>query len=177
MLYCITLYPLVTIALPILVTGYFGRGEEALGVTQAIIVFGGTLGVIFIGILGQKATIKAVRPLLLTSSLALIPASIAFIWSNHETLTYILLIISLFIIYALSNMMGIICRSYFGEKSPEHVVGKVMALNSSMVIIGTSIGGYLYGILFNHLIDSPGIALFILVGASAVVAFFAKIEK
>jgi len=177
MLYCITLYPLTTIALPILVTGYFGRGEEALGITQAIIVFGGTLGVTLITLLGKKATINKVRPLLFLSSFNLIPLMLTFFFNNHEALTYLLLVTTLFINFALSSMMAIICRTYFGENAPEEMVGKVMALNSSLVILGVSIGGYLYGILFNQFAYSPGVVLAILASASAIVAFFAKVEK
>ena len=98
-------------------------------------------------------------------------------WSNNDWITYFILIVALFIISALSIMMSIICRSYFGEESSEYMVGKVMALNSSLVILGTSIGGYLYGFLFNHFIESPEIALFILAGASAVVAARFKISS
>lgn len=92
-------------------------------------------------------------------------------------LTYIILILTLFIIDTLSVMMAIICRSYFGEKAPKHMVGKVMALNSSLVILGASIGGYLYGFLFNRFIEAPEIALLILIGLSLVVALGAKIKE
>ena len=176
MLSCITLMPLISIALPVLVTIYFERGETTLGITQAIIVFSGVIGVLLIGMLGKKANITKVRLLLFASSIALFPTGIAFMWSNNDTLTYLILIVSLFVISALSIMMAIICRSYFGEKSSEHMVGKVMALNSSLVILGTSIGGYLYGFLFNHFIESPEVALFILTGASAIVAARFKIS-
>ena len=177
MLYCVTLMPLMSIALPVLVTIYFESGEAALGITRAIIVVGGILGVTLIGFLGKKANITKVRLLLLASSLALIPTTFAFIWSNNNMLTYIILILTLFIIDTLSVMMAIICRSYFGEKAPKHMVGKVMALNSSLVILGASIGGYLYGFLFNRFIEAPEIALLILIGLSLVVALGAKIKE
>ena len=176
MLYCITLMPLISVALPVLVTIYFGRGEEALGITQAIILFSGVIGVILVGLLGKKASITKVRVLLFASSIALLPAGIAFMWSNNYTITYFILIVALFVISALSIMMSIICRSYFGEESSEHMVGKVMALNSSLVISGASIGGFLYGFLFSRFIESPEVALFILTGASAVVATRFKIN-
>jgi len=177
MLYCITLMPLMSIALPVLVTIYFERGEATLGITQAIIVLSGVVGVILIGVMKKSANITKVRFLLFASSITLLPTGIAFMWSNNDTLTYLILIVSLFIISALSIMMSIICRSFFGEKSSEHMVGKVMALNSSLVILGTSIGGYLYGFLFNHFIESPEIALFILTAASAVVALRFKLKQ
>ena len=176
MLFCITLMPLLTIALPVLVTIYFERGETILGITRATIVLSGVVGVTLIGMLGKRANITKVRSLMFASSFALIPTGIAFMWSNNDMLTYVILIASFFSISALSIMMSIICRSFFGEKSPEQMVGKVMALNSSLVILGSSIGGYLYGFLFNHFIESPAIALFIIAGASAVVAVRLKVR-
>ena len=56
--------PIMSVALPILVTGYFGRGESIAGLAQGIVVFGGTFGAVFIGILGKKATVKIMRLLL-----------------------------------------------------------------------------------------------------------------
>ena len=176
MLFCVTLMPLMSIALPVLVTIYFESGEAMLGITRAIIVVGGIIGIILMGIGGKKAHITKVRLLLLAASLALIPTILAFMWSNDGMLTYIMLILTLFIINALSVMMSIICRSYFGEKSPQHMVGKVMALNSALVILGFSIGEYLYGFLFNRFITSPEVALLILVGLSGIIAFCAKIK-
>jgi len=175
MLYCITLLPLMTIALPVLITIYFEKGEATLGITKSIIVFGGIVGVLLVGMLGKKASIVKIRMLLFVSSFALIPTVIAFMWSNNDTFTYIILILSFFIISTISTMLGIICRTYFGKESPEQMVGKVMSLNTSLVVLGTSIGGYLYGFLFNYFIESPTIALAILVGLSLIVAFRFKI--
>jgi len=176
-LFCIVLAPILTVALPVLVTIIFKGGEMTLGLIQGFVLLGGVVGVISISFLGKNANISKMSSLLWISSIPLLPAAFAFIWSNNSIYTYIILIIALFIIFAIIEIMAIICWSYIGEKSPENLVGKIMALSSALMILGVAIGNYLYGFMFNHFIETPEIALFIIVIASAVVAFVAKIKE
>ncbi|MCL2559033.1 MAG: MFS transporter [Turicibacter sp.] len=177
MLTCITLMPLITIALPVLVTLFFEKSETVLGVTQAIIGLGGIAGVLLMNRLYQKINMSHIRLLLLASTLALLPVCLAFIWRTNDAIIYFILVLSLFIVQGLSMMMGIICRSYFGEKAPEGMVGKVMALNWSLVILGTSLGGYLHGFLWGRFIEIPGVALLILAGLSMIAVLGAKMIR
>ena len=66
---------------------------------------------------------------------------------------------------------------YMEKKTSKHMVGKVMSLSVSSLALGMFLGNFLYGFLFNHHIQSPHIALFIVAAATIVVAFFAKIDE
>jgi hypothetical protein len=57
-LFCVTLSPILSVALPTLATIYFDMGEDTLGLTQGMVVFGGTVGVVLIGLLGKWPILK-----------------------------------------------------------------------------------------------------------------------
>jgi predicted MFS family arabinose efflux permease len=98
-------------------------------------------------------------------------------WLGDSTVTYIVLLAAFFAIFAFMTILGIICWSYIGEKSPEHMVGKVMSLSMALMAAGTAAGNYVYGLLFDHFADAPHVALFIVGGASLLVAMWAVVEK
>jgi len=175
-LFGVTLGPILS-AVSVLVTTHLEMGETMVGLTRGLVVIGGTAGVMLISFLREKANVTIVRTLLLISSIAFIPVGIAIMWSNNYTLTYIILIVSFFIMFASNTIMGIINWSYLGEKSPEHLVGKVLSLASAFMFLGIAVGNYLYGFLLNHFIETPAIALFIIAGASTVVALGARIKE
>jgi len=177
MMYCITLFSLTTITLPILVTGYFSGSEELLGMTQAMVGLGGIVGTLFINHLGEKASIRLMRPIIISSGLTLVPLTVALLWGNNHVLTFFLMCVTIFAIFAFNGMLIILGRAYFGNKTPADMIGKVMGINSTFVLLGVALGGYLYGVLFDWFADTPGMVFLILAVASAVVGFFAKVEK
>jgi len=175
-LFGITLMPAFS-ALNVLVTMHLEMGETMVGLTRGLIVVGGTIGVMLIGFLGEKANIAIIRPLLFIASLAFIPVGLALMWTSNSTLIYIVLVISFFIQLASTTIMGIINWAHIGEKTPPHLIGKVYSLTSTFMFLGGAIGNYLYGHLLAHFIETPWIALFIIAGASAIVAMAAKIKE
>ena len=177
MMFCITLFPLISITLPILITGYFDATEELLGIIAAVVGLGGIAGTLLINRLGEKVSIKMMRPVLFSSSLALAPLTIALLIGGPQIILLGIVVITFFLIFAFNSFLVIIGRAYFGRKTPEDMIGKVMGLNSTFVLTGVALGGYLYGFLFDRLATNPGIAFLILTIASALVAVNAKIYK
>ena len=175
-LFGITLMPAFS-ALNVLVTTHLEMGETMVGLTRGLIVVGGTVGVMLIGFLGEKANISIIRPLLFIASMAFIPVGLALMWSDNSTLIFIILVVSFFIQLASTTIMGIINWAYLGEKTPVHLIGKVYSLASAFMFLGGAIGNYLYGYLLAHFIETPWMALFIIAGASIIVALGAKVKE
>jgi len=173
----IVLYPIMTVALPILLTGYFGQVETAVGLMQGVVVLGGTVGVFLIGALGDRVTIKLARPLLFVPALVLVPASLAFILGNSQLLSYVAIVATIFVIFAMVTIFGIVTWSWLASNTPEHLLGKVISLDLSLLAIGTVIGNYLYGVLLGYFIEAPGIALLVIGGMTLVIALFARFDE
>ena len=177
MLFCITLWPLTSITLPIVLTGYFNQTEEIVGILSAVVGFGGVLGTILIGRLGEKVSISMMRPLLFIASLIILPLGLALTFNASSSITLALLILTIFATFIVNSFLIIIGRAYFGRKTPPDMIGKVMGINSTFVLIGVAIGGYLYGLLFDRFPMDPGIVFLVLTVAGFFVASQAKIYK
>ena len=175
-LVCIVLAPIMSVGLSVLVTNYFGLGERTLGIAQGLVVFGGTVGVIVIGILGSKATVKLIRPAIFLAGGCLIPAGVILMKFGNQQISFIALIATFFIVLAVQTVHAIVSWGYLGENTPEELLGKVMALNATVFAIGIAIGNSLYGLLFDHFTDHPSMALFALAGLTAVVGLGASVK-
>ena len=176
MMFCIVLFPLTSMTLSILITGYFGRNEEFLGVSAAIVGIGGIIGTLSINRLGEKVGINLMRPILMASTLILIPLTMTFTFGAPQLMNIILLLIVVFLMFFVNSVLAIIGRAYFGRKIPANMIGKIMGINSMFVLIGVSLGGYLYGFLFDIFIHSPGIVFLIITVATGIMTWMAKIE-
>ena len=170
------LLPVTYVALPVLASTYLGMGETIVGVMQGSVMFGGTLGVILIGVLGEKANITKARLFLLICSTALLLSGLGFMLSSNVKVTSIILIVSFFTVMIFFTIFAIIASAYMGEKIPEHLIGKVMSLDVTIIWLATAAGNYIFGLLFSHFINSPGIALLIIGGFATAGALCVRIR-
>jgi len=173
----VTIAPIMSVGLSVLVTNYFARGEATLGIAQGLVVFGGTFGIVLVGILGKRATVALMRPLILILGLSLIPAGIALVQLGSQNTAFVMTLATFFMTLALMTLLAVVSWAYLGEATPEALLGKVMALNATVLAIGVAIGNSLYGFLFDHFIESPGAALFVLAGLTLVIGVGSKIER
>ena len=168
--------PIMSVALSVLVTGYFGGSETVAGLAQGLVVFGGTFGVVFIGILGKKATVEIMRPLLFVLTGLLLLTGIIFRTSLSQEIIFILTIGTFFVSLSFMTVLAIISWAYLQENTSETLIGKVMALNGSLVALGVALGNSLYGFLFDFFGANPAYVFFILTGISLVISLVSKIK-
>ena len=94
---------------------------------------------------------------------------------DSQSVSFILLIACFFIAQLFLTMYSVIYFSFLGEKTPQHVMGKVMGLAVSSSVLGFALGDFLHGILFSVFATTPGVALIILGIMSIIIALNAKI--
>ena len=172
-----TIAPIMSVGLTVLVSGYFGRGEATLGIAQGLVVFGGTVGVIFIGILGKRANVNLFRKLIFVMAGVFIPFSAILYFSANDQVKFITTIVSFFILLSLITLVTIIGWTYLGKNTPENLLGKIMGLNSTIIAIGVALGNGLWGMLTRVFIDTPGIAMIIIGGLTLLIGIFVKVEN
>jgi len=176
-LLAVTMITSMTIAVPTLMVSYLEMTEHLIGISQGIVVFGGTFAAILLPMLKGKASYRTSRQLLFIPSLTIFLTGVFMLFSENPMMSYVLLITCFFIVQIFLTMYGVIYFSYLGEKTPQHVVGKVMGLAISSSVLGFAIGDFLHGILFNVFTQTPGIALIILGVVSIIIALNAKIGE
>ena len=172
------LIPLTSIALPVLVSIHLGMEETFVGLAVGIISFGGTASILLLGLLGERINITKTRLIFMICSLAIIPAGLGVLWIADTTLVFIVLIISFFIADGLSTMVNVLASTYIGEKTPEHMIGKVMSLYIAAIYLGGVVGNYIFGILFRSFINTSGVLLLIIAGFAIIYSFlFLRIKE
>jgi len=177
MLFCVTLFSMTTITLPVLMTEYFSYSEETLGMVKAIVGIGGIIGTLLVNHYGERASIRHMRPILMVSSLLLLPLTAVFLWSGHDVFKLIVLSIVVFFMFGFNGMLIIIGRSYFGKNVPADRIGKVTGINGTFVLIGVALGGYFYGWLFDYFAYAPWIVFLILAAIALMATCFARVER
>ena len=167
--------PVMSVALSVLVTTYFERTESIVGLAQGIVVFGGTFGLVFVGLLGKKATVHAFRPIFLILSVLLLGIGGAFSALSVEH-SFLAMIGGFFFVTAFMTVIAVVAWSYLGEHTPSDQLGKIMALNSTAVALVLAIGNGLYGILLDMFLDAPSSVFYIIGALMFVSTFFAKLK-
>jgi len=173
----ITMITSMTITVPTLMVTYLEMPEHLIGLSQGVVVFGGTLAAILLPMLKGKASHRTSKTILFIPSLTIATTGILLLLGENPTMSYILLIACFFIVQIFLTMYGVIYFSFLGEKTPKQVLGKVMGLVISSSVLGFAIGDFLHGVLFNAFAATPGIALIILGAVSVIIALNAKIVE
>jgi len=164
------LIPLSSITLPVLVSIHLEMEESFVGLANGIVAFGGTIGILLLGILGKKANITKTRTIFIICSIAIIPAGLGVLWITDTILAFVVLIASFFIADGVSVMFAVLALAYIGEESPEHMIGRIISLYVATVYLGGVVGNYIFGILFRNFIDTSGTILLIIAGLAIVYA-------
>ena len=175
-LFGVTLGP-AFLALNVVISGYLGMGETVVGLMRGLIAGGGSITVLLIGLLGERVNITITRKLFLISSISCILMGLTLLLGSSNTLTLIIFVAFFAISSSPMIVLGIISWSYLGEKSPGHLVGKIMSVAFASMMLGMVLGNYLYGLLLDHFAQAPAIVMFIMAAAAAGVALIAKVNN
>jgi len=176
-LYTMVLSPLLSVALPVLVTIHFGGGETIMGIIQGIVMAGGALSIILVNVLGNRLNIKKIRLLLMVCSLALVPTIPAFTLNGTSMISYVLMIASLFVVFGCLTIIGLLTWTFLGERTPENMLGKVIAFAMAMMGVGQGLGEFFYGLFFDQLVARPAIAFGIIAVAALGIALWANVKQ
>jgi len=171
----ITVITSMTITVPTLMVTYFEMPRYMVGLAQGFVVFGGTLAAILLPMLKRKASHRTSRTILFIPSSIIAITGMIMMFFDSQSVSFILLIACFFIAQLFLTMYSVIYFSFLGEKTPQHVMGKVMGLAVSSSVLGFALGDFLHGILFSVFATTPGVALIILGIMSIIIALNAKI--
>ncbi len=154
---------------------HYGLAESAMGVASV-------LGSLCVVIFAQKLRLRHLSIVLISFGLFLLPCGIAFLLPMGALARYLVLFImfcasqlgcSLFSTYAISIIQ---------ERTPEHLMGKVMSYVFTLSMCAQPLGQIVYGALFDQFSSSsywvliPSGVLVCLIGLASS-SFFTKLEK
>ena len=170
------------VGLPFLVRTVLGLNAKYYGAAESALAVATILGSIAAGILAEKLKIHKLSVLLASMGIFIIPAGIVFILPVNAIIKYGVTVVSFCGMQAVISIFSIFAVSLIQQRTPNHLIGKVMAYTSTVTLCVQPIGQIVYGFLFDRFYSAvyfvliPTGIIVCIVGLSAM-NFFKNMEK
>ena len=170
------------VGLPFLVRTVLGFNPKYYGAAESALAVATILGSIAAGILAEKLKIHKLSVLLASMGIFIIPAGIVFILPVNAMIKYGVTVVSFCGMQAVISIFSIFAVSLIQQRTPNHLIGKVMAYTSTVTLCVQPIGQIVYGFLFDRFYSAvyfvliPTGIIVCIVGLSAM-SFFKNMEK
>lgn len=170
------------VGLPYIVRTILGLNAQYYGAAESSLAIATILGSIAAGLLTEKLKIHKLSMLLASLGIFIIPAGIAFLFQINPTIKYVITIISFCGMQIAISIFSIFAVSLIQQRTPNHLIGKIMAYTSTVTLCAQPLGQIVYGFLFDrfsnavYLVLIPTGLVVCAVGVSAT-GFFRKMEK
>lgn len=170
------------VGLPFLVRTVLGFNPKYYGAAESALAVATILGSIAAGILAEKLKIHKLSVLLASLGIFIIPAGIVFFLPVNAMIKYGVTVVSFCGMQAVISIFSIFAVSLIQQRTPNHLIGKVMAYTSTVTLCVQPIGQIVYGFLFDRFYSAvyfvliPTGIIVCIVGLSAM-SFFKNMEK
>ena len=170
------------VGLPFLVRTVLGFNPKYYGAAESALAVATILGSIAAGVLAEKLKIHKLSVLLATLGIFIIPAGIVFLLPVNVIIKYGVTVVSFCGMQAVISIFSIFAVSLIQQRTPNHLIGKVMAYTSTVTLCVQPIGQIVYGFLFDRFYSAvyfvliPTGIIVCIVGLSAM-SFFKNMER
>lgn len=144
--------PFLVRAVLLLNARYYGAAESALAVATII-------GSILAGLLSSKLKTRCIPALLVLLGAFILPAGIAFLFPLSPLLMYGITLLSFGGMQIIISIFSIYAVSLIQQRTPNHLIGKVMAYTSAITLCVQPIGQMVYGFLFDRFCGAAALVL------------------
>lgn len=170
------------VGLPFLVRTVLGFNAKYYGAAESALAVATILGSIAAGVLAEKLKIHKLSALLASLGIFIVPAGIVFLLPVNAIIKYSVTIVSFCGMQAVISIFSIFAVSLIQQRTPNHLIGKVMAYTSTVTLCVQPIGQIMYGFLFDkfygavYFVLIPTGIIVCIVGLSAM-NFFENMER
>lgn len=170
------------VGLPYIVRTILGLNAQYYGAAESALAIATILGSIAAGLLTEKLKVHKLSLILASLGIFIIPAGIAFLLPINSIIKYVINIVSFCGMQIAISIFSIFAVSLIQQRTPNNLIGKVMAYTSTITLCVQPIGQIVYGLLFDKFSNAAYFVLIptgivvCVVGLSAI-GFFRKLEK
>ena len=170
------------VGLPFIVRTILGLNAKYYGAAESTLAVATILGSVAAGLLTEKLKIHKLSILLASMGIFIVLAGSAFLCPANSVIKYAITIISLCGMQIVISIFSIFAVSLIQQRTPNHLIGKVMAYTSTITLCVQPIGQIVYGFLFDKFSNMISLCLIptgIIVCAIGLSAtrFFRKMEE
>lgn len=170
------------VGLPFIVRTVLGLNAQYYGAAESSLAIATILGSVAAGLLAGKLKIHRLAILLAFMGAFIILAGIVFLCPADSIIKYVFTLVSFCGMQIAVSIFSIFAVSLIQQRTPNHLIGKIMAYTSAVTLCVQPIGQIMYGFLFDrfrnmiYLCFIPTGVIVCAVGMSSM-GFFRKMEK
>ena len=138
------------VGLPFLVRTVLGFNAKYYGAAESALAIATILGSIAAGGVAEKLKLHKLSVLLASLGIFIIPAGIVFLLPVNAMIKYGITIVSFCGMQAVISIFSIFAVSLIQQRTPNYLIGKVMAYTSTITLCIQPIGQIVYGFLFDR---------------------------
>jgi len=170
------------VGLPFIVRTVLGLNAQYYGAAESTLAIATILGSVAAGLLTERLKIHKLSVLLASMGIFIVLAGSAFLCPANSVIKYVITIVSFCGMQIVISIFSIFAVSLIQQRTPNHLIGKVMAYTSTITLCVQPIGQIVYGFLFDkfsnmiYLCLIPTGIIVCAIGLSAT-EFFRKMEE
>lgn len=173
---------IITVGLPFFIRNILALSANYYAVAESLIGLAAIIGSIMVGLLVCKIQVNKLFWALVITGLAIILTSIGFIMPVSSFVKFIIIVASVFIIQLAATIFSVFMLSIIQQKTPNELLGKIMAYVVTIAICAQPLGQIVYGVLFDKFVSSLSLILALTGIATCVLGFsvrsvFQRIDK
>lgn len=168
----------VTVGLPYIIRTVLGLSAEYYGAAESVLGFAAIAGSVAAGFLTTKLKTQKLYLLLACLGITLLPAGVVFLFPVGAVASYAVVVASTCLAQFSACIFSVFALSMIQQKTPNELLGKIMAYVSTISICALPLGQMMYGLLFDqfstrlYLVLLPTAIIVVAIGLLSKKAFF-----
>lgn len=148
------LVSVVLVGLPYIIRTILGLSAGYYGAAESLIGLSAIMGSLAVGLLITRLKIRKLYLILIGVGFLLFPIAAAFWFPEVILIKYVVLVGAVFIMQFLTMIFSVFALSIIQQKTPNELLGKVMAYVTTISLCVQPLGQMLYGYLFDQFSES-----------------------
>lgn len=165
---------LLILGIMVIIKQTLGLSDQMYGLSQGLLAAGGLCGGVLAGVFAKKLRISRAHWLLFACAALLLPISLTLGLGAPPLVSFWVITGASFALMALATLFSVQMLTFVQMRTPEALVGKVIACLMAVSMCAQPVGQALYGILFEQFGAFPWA---IVLGAAAVSAGIAILSR
>lgn len=149
----------LTVGFPYLVRTVLGLSAEYYGVAESVVGIASIFGSLCVALLAKKLRLYHLGILLMLVGSSLVPCGIIFLLEISGIIRYLVLILMFFLCMFGCSFFSTYAISVIQERTPEHLMGKIMSFVFTLSLCAQPLGNLVYGVLFDQFSDQVYLVL------------------
>ncbi len=170
------------VGFPYLIRNVLGLGAGHYGAAESSLAVAMILGSIAAGVLAGKLKTRKLSLVLASVGFFMIPAGLAFLFPFSVSTKYLIQIGAFCGVQASISLFSIFAVSLIQQRTPDKLLGKIMAVTSALTMCAQPLGQMAYGFLFDIVSGAVFLVLIptgLMAGGAGLLSagFFKRLEK